>query len=245
MNKQEETVEIDLLEIIYLLGRRILSILAAGAVVGTLVGLFTHYCVEEVYSSTSKLYILSTSTSITSLADIQVGTSLTKDYVELVQSRPVVEAVIENLNLNRTYEELLEQMTFSNPNDTRILVMTAQDPDPVLAKDIVDEFASVARANIADIMKIEEPSVVELGYIGERPVSPNLLMNILIGIFLGMFVMAVIIVLLYMMDDTVKSTDDIEKYLSLNTLSSIPLLEDEAAEEKNKKKKKNKKKTAK
>ncbi len=109
----------------------------------------------------------------------------------------------------------------------------------------MDEFATLARANIADIMKIEEPIVVELGYIGERPVSPNLLMNILIGIFLGMFVMAVIIVLLYMMDDTVKSTDDIEKYLSLNTLSSIPLLEDEAAEEKNKKKKKNKKKTAK
>ena len=242
MNNQEETVEIDLLEIIYLLGRRILSILAAGAVVGTLVGLFTHYCVEEVYSSTSKLYILSTSTSITSLADIQVGTSLTKDYVELVQSRPVVEAVIENLNLNRTYEEVLEQMTFSNPNDTRILVMTAQDPDPVLAKDIVDEFASVARANIADIMKIEEPSVVELGYIGEKPVSPNLLMNTLIGIFLGMFVMAVIIVLLYMMDDTVKTTDDIEKYLSLNTLSSIPLLEDETSDEKDSKKKKVKRK---
>ena len=140
MNNQEETVEIDLLEILYLLGRRIWSILAAGVIVGLVAGLVTHYGIEEKYSSTSKLYILSTSTSITSLADIQVGTSLTKDYIELVQSRPVVEEVIQNLNLNRTYEEVLKQMTFSNPNDTRILVMTAEDPDPVLAKDIVDEF---------------------------------------------------------------------------------------------------------
>jgi len=227
MNNQEETVEIDLLEILYLLGRRIWSILAAGGIVGLVAGLVTHYGIEEKYSSTSKLYILSTSTSITSLADIQVGTSLTKDYIELVQSRPVVEEVIQNLNLNRTYEEVLKQMTFSNPNDTRILVMTAEDPDPVLAKDIVDEFAKVARTNISTIMKTEEPSVVELGYITNKPVSPNLLKNVIIGVLLGIFIMSAIVVVLYMVDDSVKSSDDIEKYLGLNTLTSIPLLEDE------------------
>lgn len=227
MNNQEETVEIDLLEILYLLGRRIWSILAVGLAAGLITGLLTHYGIEPKYSSTSKLYILSTSTSITSLADIQIGTSLTKDYVQLVQSRPVVEQVIENLNLNRTYEQVLGQVTFSNPSDTRILVITAQDPDPVLAKDIVDEFANVAKSNIAEIMKIEEPSVAELGYITNKPVSPNLLKNVLIGALLGMFIMAVIVIVIYMIDDTVKSSDDIEKYLGLNTLTSIPLLEDE------------------
>ncbi len=227
MNNQEETVEIDLLEILYLLGRRIWSILAVGVAVGLIAGLVTHYGIEEKYSSTSKLYILSTSTSLTSLADIQVGTSLTKDYIQLVQSRPVVEEVISNLNLNRSYEEVLRQMTFSNPSDTRILVMTAEDPDPVLAKDIVDEFAKVARTNISTIMKTEEPSVVELGYITNRPVSPNLLKNVIIGVLLGIFVMSAIVVVIYMVDDSVKTSDDIEKYLGLNTLTSIPLLEDE------------------
>lgn len=234
MNNQEETVEIDLLEILYLLGRRIWSILAVGLAAGLITGLLTHYGIEPKYSSTSKLYILSTSTSITSLADVQIGTSLTKDYVQLVQSRPVVEQVIENLNLNRTYEQVLAQMTFSNPSDTRILVITAEDPDPVLAKDIVDEFAKVARSNIAEIMKIEEPSIAELGYITNKPVSPNLLKNVLIGALLGMFIMAAIVVVIYMIDDTVKSSDDIEKYLGLNTLTSIPLLEDEGDAKKKK-----------
>lgn len=241
MNNQEETVEIDLLEILFLIKKRIVSILLTGLIIGTITGLITHYFIEDVYSSTSKLYILSSSTSLTSLADIQIGTSLTKDYIQLVQSRPVVEEVIENLNLNRTYEEVLDQMTFSNPTDTRILVITARDPDPVLAKDIVDEFAKVARSNIADIMKIEEPSVVELGYIEEDPVSPSLIKNVLIGTLLGMFIMAAIVVVLYMLDDTVKSVDDIEKYLGLNTLTSVPLLADEE-ENRKKSKKKNKKK---
>ena len=227
MNNNEETVEIDLLEIMYLIRKRIWIILAAAAVFGAVTGLFTHYCIEDLYSSTSKLYILSSGASITSLTDIQIGTSLTKDYIQLVQGRPMVEEVIGNLSLNRTYEELLDQMTFSNPTDTRILVITAKDPDPALAKDIVDEFAVVARSNIAEIMKIEEPSVTEWGYISDKPVSPNLLRNILIGTLLGAFMAAGAVVLLYMLDDTVKSSDDIEKYLKLNTLTSIPLLEDE------------------
>lgn len=232
MNNQTETVEIDLLEILYLLTRRIWSILAVGVAGGLLTGLVTHYCITETYSSTSKLYILSSSTSITSLADIQVGTSLTKDYIQLVQSRPVVEEVIANLNLNRTYEQVLKQMTFSNPSDTRILVITAEDADPVLAKDIVDEFAKVASSNISNIMKTEEPSVVELGYITNKPVSPNLLKNTLIGALLGMFIMSAVVVVFYIIDDTVKSSDDIEKYLDLNTLTSIPLLEDEGDDQK-------------
>ena len=105
--------------------------------------------------------------------------------------------------------------------------MTAEDPDPVLAKDIVDEFAKVARTNISNIMKTEEPSVVELGYITNKPVSPNLLKNVLIGVLLGIFIMSAFVVVIYMVDDSVKTSDDIEKYLSLNTLTSIPLLEDE------------------
>ena len=245
MNNNEETVEIDLLEILFLIKKRILIIIAAALLFGSVTGIITHYFVEDLYSSTSKLYILSTSaTSITSLTDIQIGTSLTKDYIQLVQGRPMVEEVIDNLNLNRTYEELLDQMTFSNPTDTRILVITAKDPDPELAKDIVDEFAVVARSNIASIMKIEEPSVTEWGYISDKPVSPNLLKNVLIGALLGIFLSVVVIVLLYMLDDTVKSSDDIEKYLKLNTLTSIPLLEDEDKSSRNGfkagKKKKNK-----
>lgn len=226
-NKQDDTVEIDLLEVFFLIRKRILIILAAGIIVGTVTGLFTHYCVVPVYSSTAKLYILTSSTSITSLADIQVGSSLTKDYIQLVQSRPVVEKVIGNLNLNRSYEELLEAMTFSNPTDTRILVITARDPDPVLAKDIVDQFVEVSKVSISDIMKTDEPSVVELGYIADKPISPSLKKNIAIGAALGIFVCIAVIFVFYMIDDTVKSSDDIEKYLGLNTLTAIPLKEDE------------------
>lgn len=225
-NRQDE-IEIDLLEIFFLLKRRLWILLLTGIIFATGTGLITNYLIQPLYSSTAKLYILTSSTSITSLADIQVGSSLTKDYIQLVQSRPVVEQVIENLNLNNTYEGLLQQMTFTNPSDTRILVITAEDPNPVLAKDIVDQFVEVSKVSISNIMKTDEPSIVEYGYVAEKPVSPNLLKNIVIGAALGVFLSAAVVLVLYMLDDTVKSTDDIEKYLGLNTLTAIPLREDE------------------
>lgn len=227
MNNKQDEVEIDLLEIFFLMKRRIWILLASGLILGCATGIFTHYCIEPKYSSTAKLYILTSSTSITSLADIQIGSSLTKDYIQLVQSRPVVEEVIKNLKLNRTYEEVLEQMTFSNPTDTRILVITAKDSNPVLAKDIVDQFVEVSKVSISSIMKTEEPSIVELGYISDKPVSPSMKKNVAIGALLGIFIAAAIILVLYLIDDTVKSSDDIEKYLNLNTLTAIPLKEDE------------------
>lgn len=227
MNNKQDEVEIDLLEVLFLFKKKILILLLAGIVAGGATGLITNYLIQPMYSSTAKLYILSSSTSLTSLTDIQIGTSLTKDYIQLVQSRPVVEKVIENLNLNRTYEQLLDEMTFSNPTDTRILVITAKNTDPVLAKDIVDEFVYVSKESIAEIMKTDEPSIAELGYIAEKPVSPNLLKNTAIGAFLGIFAAAAIVLVIYLLDDTVKSSEDIEKYLGLNTLTLIPLRESE------------------
>lgn len=237
MEKEKQgDIEVDLVEIFFLLKKKLWIILLAGLTVAGVLGAITKYLVQPLYSSTSKLYILTKSTSITSFADIQIGSSLTKDYIQLVQSRPVVEQVIKNLNLNRDYEQLLKQVTFSNPTDTRILVMTAEDPDPVLAKDIVDQFARVSRETLSAIMKTDEPSIVELGYIAEKPVSPNMFKNILIGAILGAVVSSAVIIMLYLIDDTVKSADDIEKYLGLNTMAAIPLQEEDKKTKKNSRK---------
>ena len=70
-----------------------------------IIGAVTAYCISRFvmvpqYESTSQFYVLSKSMSITSLADIQTGTSLTNDYMVIVEGRPVLEQVIENLGLD-------------------------------------------------------------------------------------------------------------------------------------------------
>ncbi|MDU7028114.1 YveK family protein [Robinsoniella peoriensis] len=220
---QNDEVEIDLKEIFFVLLHKLWIIVLAMVVCAGVAGIFTKTMITPQFKSSSMLYILTKSTSITSLADIQMGSQLTKDYSILVESRPVLEEVIKNLKLDLKYEELLKKIEISNPADTRIITITVTDPDPKMAKTITDEVAEVASDRIADIMKQEDkPSIVEKGHIAETKSSPSTVKNCAIVGLLGAVVAAFIIILIFMMDDTIKTADDIEKYLGITTLGTIP-----------------------
>ena len=139
-----EDDEIDLLEILYALKKKILVIIAAGLLAGCISGVVTQTAITPVYTSTSSILVLSKETTLTSLADIQLGTSLTSDYTVLIKSTPVLEQVIENLKLDITAEDLRETITIENPADSRILNISVVNTDPETAKKIVDEIADVA-----------------------------------------------------------------------------------------------------
>lgn len=222
-NYNNDEIEIDLRDLFYLIKSKIWIILLSGIIMASAAGLISSFMITPIYTSTTKLYILSKSTTLSSLADLQIGTQLTQDYMVLVKSRPVVTQVIENLGLNMTYEEMEEIVTVSNPSNTRILAITVDYPDPFLAKEIADEFATVSATQIAEIMDAEKPTIVEEGYMQPYPSSPNTKKNIIIGGVVGIFLASGMIILLHLLDDTIKSSEDVEKYLGITTLALIPI----------------------
>lgn len=233
----DDEIEIDLKELFFVLLRHWVKICLAAVLVAGIVFAYCKFIVVPQYSSTSKLYVLSKSTSITSLADIQSGTSLTRDYKVVISSRAVVGEVIENLGLDDTYEQFCGRLSVENPEDTRILNITITDPSAERAKAIADEVAVVAADYIAEKMDQDAPNIIEEGYASNKKVSPSTMKNTLLGGIVGGFLAAAFIVITHLMNDTIMTPDDIEKYLGLNTLVSVPL---EAGEEKQSKKKKKK-----
>lgn len=230
VNSQEE-MEIDLQEIAGVLLSRIWLILLSGLLFAGAVGTYCKFIATPLYTSTTQLCILSNTTSIASLSDLAVGAQLTQDYIVVAQSRPVVEQVISNLDLDMTYEELLEVTTVENPTDTRILTITVTDPDPTLAKQIVDQYAQVSKKRIAKLMDINEPGIVEEGHVAENKTSPTTSKNSVIAGLVGVFLAAAYVIVRYLMDDTIKSSEDIERYLGLNTLGILPIEESALKEE--------------
>ena len=233
-----EQYEIDLVELYYVLKSKIVPIIAAsllGAVIAALISLFV---ITPTYKSTSKLYVLTKSTSITSFMDIQVGSSLANDYVELIKSRPVMEKVITNLKLQDVdYETMLTKVTVVNKQDTRILEITATDSDPEVARDIANETANISKTQISDIMRSDEPTEVEKGIVEDSPISPAKTKNTIIGFLLGFVASCGLFIIRYLMDDTVKTPEDIEKYLELEVLGNIPMRKDEENNPRKKRKK--------
>ena len=167
----DDEIEIDLRELLAVLLSQWLLILVVTVLGGGIAFGISHYMIVPQYESTSQLYVLSKSTSITSLADIQTGTSLTNDYMVVVEGRPVLEQVIVNLSLNETYRSLKDKVTLNNPANSRILEITVRDENPAMAKKIADEIADVGSTFIAAKMVQDAPMIIQKGYADGEPVT--------------------------------------------------------------------------
>ena len=238
----DNEIEIDLKELLFELLANWKWIVLAIILAGTLTFSVSYFLMTPMYQSTSKLYVLSKSTSITSIADIQTGTSLTNDYMVVVKDRPVLDQVIQNLGLEEDYASLASKVELNNPTNSRILEIIVTDENPERAKVIADEIADVSSAFIAEKMQQDPPTIEQYGYADGAPVSPNIIKNTAIGVMAGaMFAMA-IIVIAYLFNDTVMLPEDIEKKIGLNVLGTLPLEEAEYDGEKRKPKKQKKQK---
>ena len=140
--------------------------------------------------------------------------------------------MISKLKLDLTYEQLVSKISIDNPSDTRILSITAKDPDPVLAKDLADAVAKTSSNYIGDIMEMVPPKIIEEGVVPEEKTSPSNGRNALLGATLGIVLICGLTVVEELLNDTVQSEEDVEKYLGLTVLASVPLREGEQEEDK-------------
>lgn len=220
--EDDDEIEIDLLELFYALRHRWWAILLALVIGAGVAGVYTKKLIAPHYQSTSMVYVLSKETTLASLADLQIGSQLTKDYSVIIKSRPVLQEVIDKQNLDLTTDELGAMITIDNPKDTRILSITVEDIEPMRAKAIVDEVTKSASNYIGDIMEMVPPKVIEDGVVAVKPSSPSVKKNAAVG-GLGLAVLVCgLICLKTVLDDTIKSEEDIEKYLGLSVLAVIP-----------------------
>ena len=246
-NVQNDEVEIDIGHILSILWEKILVIIATGIIVGLAGFLVSKFLITPKYESETKLYVLNRANdSATTLSDVQLSTQLTKDYQILVTSAPVMNQVMKELGLNMKASELASTISVDTPSDTRVLQITVTSDDPKRAKDIADKVAQVSSKKICDIMKIEQVNVIEEGSLSEEPAVDTVQKWTLIGLALGIVLSCAVIIIRSMLDDTVKTTEDVEKYFDLSTLAVIPISEEmDDGLGKNKKSRKTKKKRSK
>ncbi|MGN0132752.1 MAG: YveK family protein [Lachnospiraceae bacterium] len=230
--RKDDVIEIDLRELFFvLLGK--LHILILALVLGAVVMFFISEAVLPAeFESTTSIYVLNKQDSnVVTYSDLQTGTQLTKDYAELVKSRSVMEKVISQLQLNGLYEDmekidsdgLAKMVTVNNATDTRIISITVRDTNPARAQDIANAIRETAAVHITSVMDIEAVNVVDYAEMPMEPVSPNVLKNVVIGALISFLLAAAVIIIIYLLDDTIKSPDDIERYLGISLLGTIPL----------------------
>ena len=215
--------EIDLVELFFHLLSRVRIILAAALIGAILMGAYSFILADPVYEATSKMYVLSAQDSAINVSDLQIGSYLTKDYLEVFNTWEVQAMVVQNLNLPYSYSRVRSMIDISNPDNTRMVYITASSTDPVEAANVANEFARVAQQYISEIMLTDEPSIMSEARIPTRPVSPHKTRNIILGFMGGAALMCVLLVITFMLDDKIKSSDDIRRYTDMTVLAIVPV----------------------
>ena len=227
-----QVIEIDLFELFIELRKHILWIILATFLGGAFGFAVSKLAITPTYTSTSMIYVMSKETTLTSLADLQIGTQLTQDYRVLCTSRTVMEDVISKLELtDMDYLKLRKKITMNNPQNTRILNISVLDHDPTRAKQITDAVAECASNYIADIMEQDPPKIIEYGEIPIRRTGPKTGKNTAVGALLALMLMVGMITVSMVTKDSIKTEDDIEKYFELPVLAVIPEKNAKAARE--------------
>lgn len=219
----DDTIEIDLVELFHAIMSKIWIIIAVMLVCAAIAGNVTYFLIDPTYTATSRIYLLPRETESLSQAELQVGTQMTSDAAKLAKSKSVVEPVIRDLKLDRTYDELADVISVENPTDTRLIDISVKDSDPQTAADISNALANSLCEQVAEIMKTDRPTIAEQASAPDKPSAPSMAKNVVIAALLGLLASAAIVVINFIRDDTIKDQEDVEKYLQLNTLAAIPM----------------------
>lgn len=223
--QSEDEIEIDLIGMLLDLWRKLPFILLITVVMALAGFIYSSFYITPMYQTSTKMYVKTTldESKGTTISDLQMGTLLINDYAELIKSRYVLEAVIEELDLPMSTGQLAGEISVYNPDATRIITLTVRDASPIRAMQIADTVREIASEHIQNVMDIEAINVVDKAYLPTAKCSPNVQRYTMLGAAAGFVLMCAIFALRFIINDVIRTPDDIEKRLGLSCLAVIPV----------------------
>jgi len=184
---------------------------------------YTKVFMTPLYSSVAKVMIFNkTTTSSSNDMELSASTYLTRDFTEIINDKCILSPVANELDNKYTHSQIKNFISVNNPANTRIIEITASTPNAEDSQKIVNTICDVAKTEAVEIMGLDRINLISYGDVAKKPSSPNLSRNIFTALLLGLVLSLSIVVILYITDNKVSSTEDVEKYLGLSVLATIP-----------------------
>ncbi len=240
--REMDESEIDLRELFEAIMSKWVLVLLVTFLFGILGFAYTKLMVTPQYRSTASIYVINQQNENTlTYTDLQTGLQLTEDYKVIIKGRSVMERVIYSQGLSMSYEQLASKVSVSASDESRVVNISVTDADPYRARELADAVCEAASEKIIEVTGVSKVNVMEKANIPTGPYSPNVKKTAVLGMAAGFVLSVGLILLFYMLNDSIGTPDDVQKYLGLSTLGSIPM--DENVREKSRKSKKSGKKT--
>lgn len=226
--KEQNTMEIDVFQLLNTLWKRKLIIALVAIVTGAIAFSYSSFIIKPEYTSTTRIYVVNRNqgdkSGLTN-QDLQAGSYLVKDYREIILSQDVLEKVVTDLQLDMPTKNLASKIQVTVPVDTRIVSISVKDKQPEEASRIANSLRKIAAEKIISVTRVSDVTTLEEARPATSPSSPNIRRNTLIGFLGGLGVVVMVVLLVELLDVRVKRPEDIEDDMQIPLLGVIPNLD--------------------
>lgn len=229
-NKDNRFIEIDLGELFVALCKKIWIIAIVTVLVGAIVGAYSFFFITPKYKASAMMYVNNNSVSVggTSfdLSDINAAKSLVNTYVVILNSRNVLNDVIEQSGVDYTYDELKHMISAEPVDSTEVFEVVVTSANPEEAEKIANSICSVLPKKIASILESSSVRIVDSAVLPEKKSSPNVTMYTLVGMLAGFVVSCAVVIILKLRDNSISSEDYLINNYKYPVLAVIPDFDD-------------------
>ena len=204
--------------------------------------IFIFMIIGGVYSIGLKLPLYSSSTSLVlamadtnekkkdseeaiTATDITLNSKLVSTYSELIKSKKVLRQVVSNLQIDENVDSLKNKIKVSSVQDTEVIKITVTHENPTYAAKIANEITKVFSKEVNELYKINNVYIVDEAEVQNSPSNINHIKDIILFGMIGLVISSAYVFVLNMLDNTIKSSEDIENQFNIPVLVTIPLIE--------------------
>ena len=226
----EEVIRIE--DIIYALKKRWLMILSVTLIFTLAAAGLSFFVIKPKYEAKVKVFIGKEETkgnaSNYDNNDIAMYQKLMKTYAEVIKTKDATKGALDKIGQATTQSNVsrvLSGLAVSPGADTQIMEVKYTTTDKSEILPVLNSITEMFIDNSEELIPNGNVQIIERAEAPENPVSPNKVLNTIIGFMLGMMIAIGIAFLLEYMDNTVRSKDDLEKLLDIPVLGNIPKMD--------------------
>ena len=128
-----------------------------------------------------------------------------------------------------TAESIYNSINLSSNSSSCTMTVTSYSDNPILAAIISNCIADSFEDYLVNVLETDQVNakVLNSAKVAKEPYNVKTTRNLVLGAFIGIFLSCGVLFLIFILDDKIKSPEDVEKYLGISVLGSIPELEKE------------------
>jgi len=224
--KSKSDVEIDILPILKELLSKLWLMVLVGVVLAGMVFAATKILIKPTYRCNFTAYVNNqhaqlNKDSLTS-SDLNAAKQLVETYVRIVRSNRILTAAAESISLDLPYSKLQQMVTADVQGETEIIAVHVESKDPQQAYDLAEAIATVAPTYMSDIVEGSSMKIIDSPVYNTNRYKPSYIKYSLFGFLAGILIVAIIVIIRFLRDDTIRSEGELEQRFGLSILGVLP-----------------------